>query len=84
MKNDEMSKNYFAHIADRLPPFIIRKDIPLLFGSIISSKTLANLDSLGCGPRERFKVGKYVAYPTNSLLDWLDKRAQGKKEQADV
>lgn len=84
MDNNELSKDYFAHLAEQLPPFIIRNEIHIKFGLIISSKTLANLDSLGLGPRERFKVGKNVAYPTKSLLEWLDKRVQGIKEKADV
>lgn len=58
-----------------LPPLISRNQVGKLTGGAISPKTLANLDSLGLGPRERIKLGRRVAYPTTVLLEWLEARS---------
>ena len=57
-----------------LPPLICRNQVEKLLGGIISSKTLANLDSIGKGPK-RIRIGRKVAYKTKDLLEWLEKRA---------
>jgi hypothetical protein len=56
-----------------LPPVISRDHVERLLGGIISSKSLANLDSLGEGPK-RMRVGRKVAYRTEDLLEWLSFR----------
>jgi len=63
----------FTDLAKELPPLIARDHVEKLLGGIISSKTLANLDSLGEGPK-RLRVGRKVAYLTEDLLEWLAKR----------
>ena len=55
----------------KLPPIIARKDVEHQLGGIITSKTLANADSLGGGPLGAFQVGRSVVYPTESLVNWL-------------
>ena len=40
-----MSNGFFGKLADELPAIITRKDISTYFGSYISPKYLANLDS---------------------------------------
>lgn len=65
-----------TRIADKLPPVIARKEVARILGGIIAPKTLANLDSLGEGPKARFKIGRNVAYITADLLAWLEERAQ--------
>ena len=57
----------------KLPPVIAREQVPKLLGGVISSKTLANLDSEGKGPK-RIRVGRKVAYITEDLLHWLEAR----------
>lgn len=42
-------------LADKLPPIISRSHVEKFLGGVISSKSLANLDSLGEGP-PRIKV----------------------------
>jgi len=56
-----------------LPPMISRDHVEKLLGGVISSKTLANLDSLGKGPK-RMRVGRKVVYLTEDLLEWLTLR----------
>lgn len=48
--------------------------VPENFGGVISSKTIANLESLGQDPEGAFKIGRTVVYPTESLLEWLQQR----------
>jgi hypothetical protein len=61
-------------LADSLPPIIARDHVVKLLGGIISSKYLANLDSLGTGP-PRMRIGRKIAYRTDSLLEWLESRS---------
>jgi len=57
------------------PPIIARNQVGKLTGGALSPKTLANLDSLGLGPKTRIKLGRRVAYPTPVLLEWLEARS---------
>ena len=59
-----------SKLIPKLPPLISRDHVEELLGGVISSKTLANLDSLGEGPK-RMRVGRKVAYLTEDLLGWL-------------
>jgi hypothetical protein len=63
----------FSELIPKLPVFIARDHVEELLGGVISSKTLANLDSLGEGPK-RMRVGRKVAYLTVDLLAWLEQR----------
>jgi predicted DNA-binding transcriptional regulator AlpA len=63
----------FSDLIPKLPVFIARDHVEELLGGVISSKTLANLDSLGEGPK-RMRVGRKVAYLTVDLLAWLEQR----------
>ena len=40
-------------------------------GGLLNARTLANLDSLGRGPEGKIKVGRRVAYSTESLVAWM-------------
>jgi len=66
-------ENNLKQLADSLPPIIARDHIEQLLGGVISSKYLANLDSLGTGPA-RMRIGRKIAYRTDSLLEWLGNR----------
>jgi len=62
-------------LAEKLPVIISRDHVEELLGGVISSKSLANLDSLGKGPK-RMRIGRKVAYRTEHLLDWLESRTK--------
>jgi len=62
-----------SNLIPKLPPIISRDHVEKLLGGVISSKTLANLDSLGEGPK-RMRIGRKVAYLTEDLLLWLAQR----------
>lgn len=57
-----------------LPPLIPRRRVADLTGGLVHPKTLANLDNLGKGPKERLKLGRCIAYPKRSFVDWLSGR----------
>jgi hypothetical protein len=61
------------HLADSLPPIIARDHVEQLLGGVISSKYMANLDSLGSGCK-RMRIGRKIAYRTEDLLEWLESR----------
>jgi len=63
----------FSDLLPKLPPFISRDHVEKLLGGIISSKTLANYDSEGTGPK-RMRMGRKVVYLTEDLLEWLASR----------
>jgi len=59
-----------------LPPLIARKEVEKFLGGVVKSKTLANADAEGSGPEIRFKIGRTIAYQTESLLRWLEQRSK--------
>ena len=54
-------------------PLVARdqKQLDKFSGGILNARTLANEDSLGTGPKGRIKVGRKVAYPVESLIQWM-------------
>jgi len=60
---------------ENLPDIIARAEVGRLLGNVISPKTLANLDSLGIGPRGRHKLGNKVFYLKASFINWFENRA---------
>ena len=64
-----------SELAEKLPPIISRDHVEKHLGGVISSKSLANLDSLGKGPK-RMRIGRKVAYLTVDLLNWLENRTK--------
>lgn len=64
---------------DYLPPIIARKHVEQYTGGLVSSKTLANHDCRGTGPRVAYRTDNGVVYPTLFLLEWLEKRIQSQE-----
>lgn len=71
----------FMDLAGMLPPCIARREVGKFLGGAVSPKTLANADSLGRGPENRFKAGRNIVYETRSLLQWLDSSSANKLSQ---
>jgi hypothetical protein len=66
-----------SDLADKWPsPYVARNEVGKFSGGILTPKYLANLDSAGKGPAGRIRVGRKIAYPTTSLVRWLESRAQ--------
>jgi predicted DNA-binding transcriptional regulator AlpA len=71
-----MTKRHFnfRSLAEKLAPIISRDHIEEMLGGVVSAKHMANLDSLGEGPK-RLRIGRKVAYRTEDLLEWLEGQA---------
>lgn len=63
-------------LAEHWPsPFVAREEIERFTGGIITTKYIANLDSLGKGPIGRFRCGRKVVYPVSALVEFLESRS---------
>lgn len=58
-------------LSERLPPIIARKKVAKLTFGLVSAKTMANRDSLGTGPKNRFKMGKEIWYHKKEFIDFV-------------
>ena len=58
-------------LSERLPPIIARKEVAKLTFGLVSAKTMANRDSLGTGPKNRFKMGKEIWYHKKEFIDFV-------------
>ena len=64
----------FKRLAEKWPSQVVaRSEVRLFTGGIISSKSLANAESLGTGPQSH-RYGKKVFYDIDDLVTWLQAR----------
>lgn len=61
---------------EELPPFVSRNRPRFKELTGFSGRSLANMDSLGQGPKHRIMLGKSVAYPRADLVEWLESRSR--------
>lgn len=72
-----LKKNLFKEFVSRWPsPIVARDQIHQFTGGLYKPKHLANLDSKGQGPDERIRIGRKIAYTVESLVRWLENRAE--------
>jgi len=64
----------FENLSSKSPELITRKKLQELTGGLVSEKTLANLDSEGCGIQPRMRIGGKIAYPKDAAIAWLKSR----------
>ena len=57
-------------------PAVARTEAGKFSGGLINPRTLANLDSLGCGVVGRFRVKNRIAYPAKCLAQFLRERSR--------
>jgi hypothetical protein len=66
----------FQTLADAWPaPIVARGQIERFSGGLLTSKSMANLDSLGLGP-PRGRLGRKVFYDVVELCRWMQQRAE--------
>ena len=68
-----------TNLANSWPsPLVARnqKQLDKFSGGILNARTLASEDSLGTGPQNRIKIGRKVAYPVESLIDWMQEKRE--------
>lgn len=69
-------KSIWAEMAERWPSLVIaRTEIERFTGGAIKEKYVANLDSAGKGPKGRIRIGRRIAYPIASLVEWMESRS---------
>lgn len=64
-------KDFIQYLVNALPPIIGRAEVDRFLPGLIRPQTLAHADSAGLGPEVAWKVGRKVAYRTDSLVLWL-------------
>lgn len=74
---NEEEKSFIEYLANALPPIIGRAEVDRFLPGLIKPQTLAQADSAGLGPEIAWKLGRKVAYRTDSLLLWLVGRYGG-------
>lgn len=69
-------KSIWAEMAERWPSSVVaRTEIERFTGGAINEKYVANLDSAGKGPKGRIRIGRKIAYPVASLVEWMENRS---------
>jgi hypothetical protein len=81
--NDE-EKEFIEYLAKALPPIIGRAEVDRFLPGLIKPHTLAQADSAGLGPEIAWRLGRKVAYRTDSLLLWLVGRFGGVVRLIDI
>lgn len=67
----------FQEFARKWPaPVVARSELPKFSGGVLNSRTEANRDSLGIGIPGRFRVGRKICYPVESVIAYMRERAE--------
>jgi hypothetical protein len=74
-----MLEKIIEQLKAEMPPLITRGHPKFKVWTGISGRRMANLDCLGKGPAQRVLLGREVAYPRESLLQWIAGRLSGAK-----
>lgn len=70
MKNSDSIVNNLLHAWPS--PYVARSKVETFYGGIVSAKTLANADSQGIGPKNKFYFGtRKVFYLASDLAEWI-------------
>ncbi len=64
-------QEFVTTLTSVLPPVIARHKVDKFLGGLISPLTMKNADLSGKGPEVAWRVGRKVAYKTESLVSWL-------------
>jgi hypothetical protein len=54
--------------------YVARSEVARFTGGIIQPGTVANLDSIGKGPKGRIRLGRKIAYEVHAFVRWLESR----------
>lgn len=68
-----LSEEQVEFLEQALPPIIARMEIERFAPGLISAGRLANLDSLGKGPRQ-IRIGRKVGYTRQDFINWLSRQ----------
>ena len=66
------NESIWQKTADNWPSEIVaRQEVSRFTGGLFTPKTMANLDSLGEGPKRKVRYKRKVGYPKKELVTWL-------------
>lgn len=72
-----MPKPDFSNMGKRWPSaYVARTEFNRFTGGLYTAKYLANCDSKQIGPQGRIRAGRKILYPVESVIRWLEARAQ--------
>jgi len=75
------TEKFLKELQDKWPSNIVaRSHFDRFSGYAISPKTIANLESLGQGPKNKFFVGGKAAYSVEDAIDFLRSRITMREE----
>ena len=64
----------FSELADAWPsPIVAREKVGPFSGGLLNPRTMANIDSLGGGPK-MVRLGRKRGYWVDSLIEWMNSR----------
>ena len=64
----------FSELADAWPsPVVAREAVGKFSGGLLHPRTMANIDSLGSGPK-MVRLGRKRGYWVDSLIEWMNNR----------
>ena len=75
------SSNLLQQLSTELPVFFTRKQACIHLGGLLSPRTLANLDSKGCGCPAKKLIGGKIVYPRAEFIKWLESRMNYKLKE---
>lgn len=67
----EDEREFVAAALQGLPPVIARHEVAHFLGGLITPNSMRNFDLAGEGPEIAWRIGRKIAYKTESLLLWL-------------
>lgn len=77
---DKTDKPDFSSLRDKWPsPIVARDAVKDFSGGTLNSRSMANLDCKGLGPKGRFRIGRKIAYTVDALIEHMTERATYKR-----
>jgi hypothetical protein len=67
----EDEREFVTTALQGLPPVIARHEVSHYLGGLVSPNSMRNSDLEGDGPEVAWRVGKKIAYKTESLILWI-------------
>ena len=67
-----MEEEIWQELSEAWPSaFVSRQEVGRFSGGLLHARTMADLDSLGQGPKVKVRFGRKIAYEKKSLIQWM-------------
>jgi len=74
MQNEQTKPDFTQIIKNNPSGYILRTNLSEKTGGLLHGRTMANLDSLGEGIPGKISIGRKVAYPVESVVEYLQSK----------